>query len=136
LGTSYEKWTQALSDYEDFKKYQPVMKEYQALKGLRKNSYKKKHEAELENYTLYRDRVKAVMPEDMKISKPYIDRQMAEVVEQQEQIQQISVSATTDLARLSVFKGNLREIEAEQSRQRTTGLERGQDKRRNQENTI
>jgi hypothetical protein len=37
------------------------------------------------------------MPEDMKISKPYIDRQMAEVVEQQEQIQQISVSATTDL---------------------------------------
>lgn len=62
----YEKWTQAVSDYDDYKKYQPVMKEYQALSGLRKNSFKKKHETELENYAIYRDKVKAVMPENIK----------------------------------------------------------------------
>ena len=68
LSVRYEKWTQAVSDYDDYKQYQPVMKEYQALNGLRKNSFKKKHETELENYAIYRDRVKAVMPENMKIS--------------------------------------------------------------------
>lgn len=36
LSVRYEKWTQAVSDYDDYKKYQPVMKEYQALSGLRK----------------------------------------------------------------------------------------------------
>ena len=84
LSVRYEKWTQAVSDYDDYKQYQPVMKEYQALSGLRKNSFKKKHETELENYAIYRDRVKAVMPENMKISKPYIDKQLAEVLTQQE----------------------------------------------------
>ena len=34
---------------------------------------------ELENYAIYRDRVKAVMPENMKISKPYIDKQLIQV---------------------------------------------------------
>ena len=114
LSVRYEKWTQAVSDYDDYKKYQPVMKEYQALSGLRKNSFKKKHETELENYAIYRDRVKAVMPENMKISKPYIDKQLAEVLAQQEQIQRKSSRVATDLARLSVFKGNLREMEAQQ----------------------
>ena len=90
LSVRYEKWTQAVSDYDDYKQYQPVMKEYQALSGLRKNSFKKKHETELENYAIYRDRVKAVMPENMKISKPYIDKQLAEVLAQQEQIQRKS----------------------------------------------
>lgn len=66
LSVRYEKWTQAVSDYDDYKKYQPVMKEYQALSGLRKNSFKKKHETELENYAIYRDKVKAVMPENIK----------------------------------------------------------------------
>lgn len=100
--------------YDDYKQYQPVMKEYQALSGLRKNSFKKKHETELENYAIYRDRVKAVMPENMKISKPYIDKQLAEVLAQQEQIQRKSSRVATDLARLSVFKGNLREMEVQQ----------------------
>ena len=53
LSVRYEKWTQAVSDYDDYKQYQPVMKEYQALSGLRKNSFKKKHETELENYAIY-----------------------------------------------------------------------------------
>ena len=66
LSVRYEKWTQAVSDYDDYKQYQPVMKEYQALSGLRKNSFKKKHETELENYAIYRDKVKAVMPENIK----------------------------------------------------------------------
>ena len=66
LSVRYEKWTQVVSDYDDYKQYQPVMKEYQALSGLRKNSFKKKHETELENYAIYRDRVKAVMPENIK----------------------------------------------------------------------
>ena len=114
LSVRYEKWTQAVSDYDDYKKYQPVMKEYQALSGLRKNSFKKKHETELENYAIYRDRVKAVMPENMKISKPYIDKQLAEVLAQQEQIQRKNSRVATDLARLSVFKGNLREMEVQQ----------------------
>ena len=114
LSVRYEKWTQAVSDYDDYKQYQPVMKEYQALSGLRKNSFKKKHETELENYAIYRDRVKAVMPENMKISKPYIDKQLAEVLAQQEQIQRKSSRVATDLARLSVFKGNLREMEVQQ----------------------
>lgn len=114
LSVRYEKWTQAVSDYDDYKQYQPVMKEYQALSGLRKNSFKKKHETELENYAIYRDRVKAVMTENMKISKPYIDKQLAEVLTQQEQIQRKSSRVATDLARLSVFKGNLREMEVQQ----------------------
>ena len=114
LSVRYEKWTQAVSDYDDYKQYQPVMKEYQALNGLRKNSFKKKHETELENYAIYRDRVKAVMPENMKISKPYIDKQLAELLAQQEQIQRNSSRVATDLARLSVFKGNLREMEVQQ----------------------
>ena len=46
--------------------FQPVMKEFLALSGLRKNSFKKKHETELENYAIYRDKVKAVMPENIK----------------------------------------------------------------------
>lgn len=54
------------------------------------------------------------MPENMKISKPYIDKQLAEVLAQQEQIQRNSSRVATDLARLSVFKGNLREMEAQQ----------------------
>ena len=49
------------------------------------------------------------MPENMKISKSYIDKQLAEVLIQQEQIQRKSSRIATDLARLSVFKGNLRE---------------------------
>ena len=73
------------------------MKEYQALNGLRKNSFKKKHETELENYAIYRDRVKAVMPENMKISKPYIDKQLVEVLAQQEQIQRNSSRVATTL---------------------------------------
>ena len=90
------------------------MKEYQALKGLRKNSFKKKHETELENYVLYRDKVKAIMPQDMKISKPYIDRRLAEIKETEQGIQREISKAATGLARLSVFKGNLREQIPEQ----------------------
>lgn len=41
LSVRYEKWTQAVSDYDDYKQYQPVMKEYQALSGLRQNSFKR-----------------------------------------------------------------------------------------------
>ncbi|MSS64665.1 MobA/MobL family protein [Lachnospiraceae bacterium WCA-693-APC-MOT-I] len=133
LSVRYEKWTQAVSDYDDYKQYQPVMKEYQALSGLRKNSFKKKHETELENYAIYRDRVKAVMPENMKISKPYIDKQLAEVLAQQEQIQRKSSRVATDLARLSVFKGNLREIEAQQ---RADEQAREQNRDKKHENTI
>ena len=96
LSVRYEKWTQAVSNYDDYKKYQSVMKEYQALSGLRKNSFKKKHETELENYAIYRDRVKAVMPENVKISKPYIDKQLAEVLAQQEQIQRKSSKVATE----------------------------------------
>jgi hypothetical protein len=55
------------------------------------------------------------MPKDMKISKPYIDKQLAGINEQQKQIQHTSNMAMSNLARLSVFKGNLREIENEQS---------------------
>ena len=119
--------------YDDYKQYQPVMKEYQALSGLRKNSFKKKHETELENYAIYRDRVKAVMPENMKISKPYIDKQLAEVLTQQEQIQRKSSRIATDLARLSVFKGNLREMEAQQ---RVDEQAREQNRDNKHENTI
>ncbi|MST58802.1 MobA/MobL family protein [Lachnospiraceae bacterium WCA3-601-WT-6H] len=133
LSVRYEKWTQAVSDYDDYKQYQPVMKEYQALNGLRKNSFKKKHETELENYAIYRDRVKAVMPENMKISKPYIDKQLAEVLVQQEQIQRNSSRVATDLARLSVFKGNLREMEAQQ---RADEQAREQNRDKKHENTI
>jgi hypothetical protein len=115
LSKQYSKWTQAVCDYEDYKQYQPIMKEYQALSGLRKNAFKKKHETELEYYAEYRDKVKAVMPKDMKISKPYIDKQLAGINEQQKQIQRTSTMAMSNLARLSVFKGNLREIENEQS---------------------
>lgn len=115
LGKQYSKWTQAVCDYEDYKQYQPIMKEYQALSGLRKNAFKKKHETELEYYAEYRDKVKAVMPKDMKISKPYIDKQLAGINEQQKQIQHTSNMAMSNLARLSVFKGNLREIENEQN---------------------
>lgn len=133
LSVRYEKWTQAVSDYDDYKQYQPVMKEYQALNGLRKNSFKKKHETELENYAIYRDRVKAVMPENMKISKPYIDKQLAELLAQQEQIQRNSSRVATDLARLSVFKGNLREMEAQQ---RVDEQAREQNRDKKHENTI
>ena len=133
LSVRYEKWTQAVSDYDDYKQYQPVMKEYQALSGLRKNSFKKKHETELENYAIYRDRVKAVMPENMKISKPYIDKQLAEVLTQQEQIQRKSSRIATDLARLSVFKGNLREMEVQQ---RADEQAREQNRDKKHENTI
>lgn len=133
LSVRYEKWTQAVSDYDDYKQYQPVMKEYQALSGLRKNSFKKKHETELENYAIYRDRVKAVMPENMKISKQYIDKQLAEVLAQQEQIQRNSSRVATDLARLSVFKGNLREMEAQQ---RADEQAREQNRDKKHENTI
>ena len=133
LSVRYEKWTQAVSDYDDYKQYQPVMKEYQALSGLRKNSFKKKHETELENYAIYRDRVKAVMPENMKISKPYIDKQLAEVLAQQEQIQRKSSRIATDLARLSVFKGNLREMEVQQ---RADEQAREQNRDKKHENTI
>lgn len=133
LSVRYEKWTQAVSDYDDYKQYQPVMKEYQALSGLRQNSFKKKHETELENYAIYRDRVKAVMPENMKISKPYIDKQLAEVLAQQEQIQRNSSRVATDLARLSVFKGNLREMEAQQ---RADEQAREQNRDKKHENTI
>ena len=133
LSVRYEKWTQAVSDYDDYKQYQPVMKEYQALSGLRQNSFKKKHETELENYALYRDRVKAVMTENMKISKPYIDKQLAEVLTQQEQIQRKSSRVATDLARLSVFKGNLREMEAQQ---RADEQAREQNRDKKHENTI
>ena len=122
-----------MSDYDDYKQYQPVMKEYQALSGLRKNSFKKKHETELENYAIYRDRVKAVMPENMKISKPYIDKQLAEVLAQQEQIQRKSSRVATDLARLSVFKGNLREMEAQQ---RADEQAREQNRDKKHENAI
>lgn len=124
---------QAVSDYDDYKQYQPVMKEYQALSGLRENSFKKKHETELENYAIYRDRVKAVMPENMKISKPYIDKQLAEVLAQQEQIQRKSSRVATDLARLSVFKGNLREMEVQQ---RADEQAREQNRVKKHENTI
>lgn len=133
LSVRYEKWTQAVSDYDDYKQYQPVMKEYQALSGLRKNSFKKKHETELENYAIYRDRVKSVMPENMKISKPYIDKQLAEVLAQQEQIQRKSSRVATDLARLSVFKGNLREMEVQQ---RADEQAREQNRVKKHENTI
>ena len=133
LSVRYEKWTQAVSDYDDYKQYQPVMKEYQALSGLRQNSFKKKHETELENYAIYRDRVKAVMPENMKISKPYIDKQLAEVLAQQEQIQRKSSRIATDLARLSVFKGNLREMEVQQ---RADEQAREQNRDKKHENTI
>ena len=133
LSVRYEKWTQAVSDYDDYKKYQAVMKEYQALSGLRKNSFKKKYETELENYAIYRDRVKAVMPENMKIPKPYIDKQLAEVLAQQEQIQRKSSRVATDLARLSVFKGNLREMEVQQ---RVDDQAREQNREKKHENTI
>ena len=133
LSVRYEKWTQAVSDYDDYKQYQPVMKEYQALSGLRQNFFKKKHETELENYAIYRDRVKAVMPENMKISKPYIDKQLAEVLAQQEQIQRKSSRVAADLARLSVFKGNLREMEAQQ---RADEQAREQNRDKKHENTI
>lgn len=111
LNPEYQKWTQALADYGEYKQLQPVMKEYQALKGLRKSSFRKKHGAELEIYENCREKVKAVMPEGMKLSKPYLDRKLTEVQEKQKEIQTDISRVTTELARLSVFKGNLREQE-------------------------
>lgn len=73
------------------------------------------------------------MPENMKISKPYIDKQLAEVLAQQEQIQKKSGRAAIDLARLSVFKGNLREMKAQQ---RTDEQAREQNRDKKHENTI
>lgn len=75
----------------------------------------------------------AVMPENMKISKPYIDKQLAEVLTQQEQIQRKSSRIATDFARLSVFKGNLREMEVQQ---RVDEQAREQNRDKKHENTI
>ena len=68
-----------------------------------------------------------------KISKPYIDKQLAEVLAQQEQIQRKSSRVATDLARLSVFKGNLREMEVQQ---RVDEQAREQNREKKHENTI
>ena len=65
--------------------------------------------------------------------KPYIDKQLAEVLTQQEQIQRKSSKVATDLARLSVFKGNLREIEVQQ---RVDEQAREQNREKKHENTI
>ena len=65
--------------------------------------------------------------------KPYIDKQLAEVLAQQEQIQRNSSRVATDLARLSVFKGNLREMEAQQRADEQT---REQNPDKKHENTI
>ena len=65
--------------------------------------------------------------------KPYIDKQLAEVLAQQEQIQRKSSKVATDLARLSVFKGNLREMEAQQ---RADEQAREQNRDKKHENTI
>ena len=64
---------------------------------------------------------------------PYIDKQLAEVLAQQEQIQRNSSRVATDLARLSVFKGNLREMEAQQ---RVDEQAREQNRDKKHENTI
>ena len=65
--------------------------------------------------------------------KPYIDKQLAEVLAQQEQIQRKSSKVATDLARLSVFKGNLREMEAQQ---RADEQAREQNRDKKHENAI
>ena len=65
--------------------------------------------------------------------KPYIDKQLAEVLAQQEQIQRKSSQVATDLARLSVFKGNLREMEVQQ---RVDEQAREQNREKKHENTI
>ena len=65
--------------------------------------------------------------------KPYIDKQLAEVLAQQEQIQRKSSRVATDLARLSVFKGNLREMEVQQ---RVDEQAREQNREKKHENTI
>jgi hypothetical protein len=65
--------------------------------------------------------------------KPYIDKQLAEVLAQQEQIQRKSSKVATDLARLSVFKGNLREMEVQQ---RVDEQAREQNREKKHENTI
>ena len=65
--------------------------------------------------------------------KPYIDKQLAEVLAQQEQIQRNSSRVATDLARLSVFKGNLREMEVQQ---RVDEQAREQNREKKHENTI
>ena len=65
--------------------------------------------------------------------KPYIDKQLAEVLAQQEQIQRKSSKVATDLARLSVFKGNLREMEVQQ---RVDEQVREQNREKKHENTI
>ena len=65
--------------------------------------------------------------------KPYIDKQLAEVLAQQEQIQRKSSRIATDLARLSVFKGNLRETEVQQ---RADEQAREQNREKKHENTI
>ena len=65
--------------------------------------------------------------------KPYIDKQLAEVLTQQEQIQRKSSKVATDLARLSVFKGNLREMEVQQ---RVDEQAREQNREKKHENTI
>ena len=65
--------------------------------------------------------------------KPYIDKQLAEVLAQQEQIQRKSSKVATDLARLSVFKGNLREMEVQQ---RVDEQAREQNRDKKHENTI
>ena len=65
--------------------------------------------------------------------KPYIDKQLAEVLAQQEQIQRKSSKVATDLARLSFFKGNLREMEVQQ---RVDEQAREQNRDKKHENTI
>lgn len=65
--------------------------------------------------------------------KPYIDKQLAEVLAQQEQIQRKSSKVATDLARLSFFKGNLREMEVQQ---RVDEQAREQNREKKHENTI
>ena len=65
--------------------------------------------------------------------KLYIDKQLAEVLAQQEQIQRKSSKVATDLARLSVFKGNLREMEVQQ---RVDEQAREQNREKKHENTI
>ena len=65
--------------------------------------------------------------------KPYIDKQLAEVLAQHGLIQRKSSKVATDLARLSVFKGNLREMEVQQ---RVDEQAREQNREKKHENTI
>ena len=61
------------------------------------------------------------------------EEKQTEVLAQQEQIQRKSSRVATDLARLSVFKGNLREIEVQQ---RVDEQAREQNREKKHENTI